>query len=282
MARAVKPKGNLCLRRGNLRLNQRVNEGAEDHVQDEKPMGLNALFRLDGRRALVTGSTAGIGLAIADLFRAAGAEVVTSGLEATKDAIVADLSSKSAATDLIDKAQAKLGGPIDILVSNAGMEGPVGPMGAASEEALRRVFDVNLMSAYWLAAGVAPGMAEAGGGAMIFTASIAGLRGNGAIGPYGMTKAALMQLVRNLAVEHGPKNIRANAIAPGLIETGFSDKLTGNEDFMTRRLAATPLRRMGQASEIASAALWLASPGGAFTTGQTIVIDGGTLISDGS
>jgi len=117
---------------------------------------------------------------------------------------------------------------------------------------------------------------------MIFTASIAGLRGNGGIGPYGITKAALMQLVRNLAVEHGPRSIRANAIAPGLIKTPFSSKLIQNDAFMQKRLEATPQRRVGDPHEIAATALWLASPRGAFTTGQTIIVDGCTTISDGS
>ena len=113
-------------------------------------------------------------------------------------------------------------------------------------------------------------------------ASLSAMRGNRMIGPYAMSKAALAQMARNLAVELGPDNIRVNAIAPGLIETPFSRALMSNEAFMARRLAATPLRRVGQPSEIAATALWLASPGGAFTTGQTIVVDGGTLVSDGS
>jgi len=244
---------------------------------------LEALFTLKGKRALVTGGTSGIGAAIADLFATAGAQVVVSGLEAVDDTVIcADLSNKEAVDDLVADAQERLGGPIDVLVSNAGMEGPVGATGTPTEEDLQRLFDVNVMAGYWLAAAVAPGMKHAGGGAMIFTSSIAGLRGNSAIGAYGMTKAALSQLVRNLAVEFGPKGIRANAIAPGLIKTPFSEALTADAAFMERRLAATPLRRMGTADEIAATALWLASAGGGFTTGQTIVVDGGTLISDGS
>ena len=113
-------------------------------------------------------------------------------------------------------------------------------------------------------------------------ASLSAMRGNRMIGPYAMSKAALAQMARNLAVELGPDNIRVNAIAPGLIETSFSRALVSNEAFMARRIAATPLRRVGQPSEIAATALWLASPGGAFTKGQTIVVDGGTLVSDGS
>lgn len=240
------------------------------------------LFDLTGKRALVTGGDTGIGRAIADLFKAANAEVVISGLGAEADELAIDLSEQGASETLINASKNALGGPIDILVSNAGAEGPVGPMADASEVELSKLLDVNLLSAYRLAALCAKDMADQGGGSMIFTASIAGIRGNSAIGPYGITKAALMQLVRNLAVEHGPKNIRANAIAPGLIATQFSANLMTNDTFMHRRLQATPLRRVGQVHEVAATALWLASPGGAFTTGQTIVVDGGTTISDGS
>ena len=125
-------------------------------------------------------------------------------------------------------------------------------------------------------------MATAGGGSIILMASLSALRGNRMIGVYSMSKAALCQMARNLAVELGPLNIRANAIAPGLIETPFSRQLISNAEFIERRLRATPLRRVGQPNEIAAAALFLAGQGGAFVSGQTLVIDGGTLVSDGS
>jgi NAD(P)-dependent dehydrogenase (short-subunit alcohol dehydrogenase family) len=192
------------------------------------------------------------------------------------------LSGKESADRLAEAAYARLGGAVDILVSNAGIEGPVGATGVAQETDYLRVFDVNLHSAYWLASAIAPGMREAGGGAIVLMASLSAMRGNRMIGPYAMSKAALAQMARNLAVELGPHNIRANAIAPGLIETPFSRALMSDEAFMKRRLAATPLRRVGQPNEVAATALWLVSPGGAFTTGQTIVVDGGTLIGDGS
>lgn len=257
-------------------------------------MSLQALFGLKGKRALVTGGTSGLGLAISKAFLDAGAKVVVAShdkiacAEAEKmlgglsKAICIELGSRSASQRLARDAAGILGGTIDILVSNAGMEGPVGPSAQANEVEMLRLFNVNLMSAFWLANAVVPGMKQAREGCLIYTASIAGLRGNGAIGPYGMTKAALAQLARNLAVEHGPRNIRANAIAPGLIETPFSDGLRDDAAFMAKRISATPLRRTGKPSEVAAAALWLASPGGAFTTGQTIVIDGSTLVSDGS
>lgn len=258
---------------------------------------MTALFDLSGRRALVTGGTSGIGLAISEAFAAAGAAVLAAsdrqadcalavaalrakGLELETSCL--RLSGKESAVALARTARERLDGPIDILVSNAGVEGPVGLTGAADECDYLRVFDVNLHSAYWLAAAVAPDMRDAGGGAIVLMASLAAMRGNKMIGPYGMSKAALAQMARNLAVEFGPQNIRVNAIAPGLIETPFSRDLMSDAAFMRRRLAATPLRRVGQPNEIAATALWLASAGGAFTTGQTIVVDGGTLVSDGS
>jgi NAD(P)-dependent dehydrogenase (short-subunit alcohol dehydrogenase family) len=252
---------------------------------------LTAFFGLDGKRALVTGGTSGIGLAIVEAFAGAGARVVTcsdraedvSGFSVPNAiAIHHRLSDKQAAFDLVARGEAELGGAFDILVCNAGIEGPVGTTGEADEEAYKRVFDINLHSAYWLAARCKDGMATAGGGSVILMASLSALRGNRMIGVYSMSKAALCQMARNLAVELGPLNIRANAIAPGLIETPFSRQLISNAEFIERRLRATPLRRVGQPEEIAAAALFLAGPGGAFVNGQTLVIDGGTLVSDRS
>ena len=260
-------------------------------------MDVATLFGLAGRRALVTGGTSGIGLAVAEALVSAGASVLATSDREADCASAADalgreglavetlclrLSGKDSAERLARTASARLGGPVDVLVCNAGIEGPVGPTGSAQETDYLRVFDVNLHSAYWLASAIAPGMREAGGGAIVLMASLSAMRGARMIGPYAMSKAALAQAARNLAVEFGPHNIRANAVAPGLIETPFSRTLMDDAAFMKRRLAATPLRRVGQPSEIAATTLWLVSPGGAFTTGQTIVVDGGTLVGDGS
>jgi len=255
---------------------------------------MHPLFSLAGRRALVTGGTSGIGLAVTRLFLEAGASVVATSDDAEAcAAVTAELSglgavstlclrlgTREASETLAEQAAEALGGPVDCLVACAGIEGPVGPSGAAAASAYEAVFDVNLHANHWLASALAPGMARAGGGAMVFVSSIAGLRGNRAIGLYGMTKAALGQLARNVAVGWGPRGIRANAIAPGLIETRFAGGLLADAAFMHRRLDATPLRRTGTPDEVAGTALWLASAGGAFTTGQVIVVDGGTLVSD--
>lgn len=260
-------------------------------MNDAKNLSLMRYFGLEGKRALVTGGTSGIGLAIVEALVAAGAKVVTCSDRAQDvanfdiigaSAITHKLADRQAAEALVSLAEDTLHGPIDVLVSNAGIEGPVGHTGDAAEAAYMRVFDVNLHSAYWLAACCKTTMAAQGGGAIILMASLSAMRGNRMIGPYAMSKAALVQMARNLAVELGPDNIRVNAILPGLIETPFSKGLMENSEFMKGRLQATPLRRVGQTQEIAAAALYLAGAGGAFMTGQTMVIDGGTLISDGS
>lgn len=255
------------------------------------------LFDLSGKTALITGGSSGIGLAIAEAFLELGARVMIAGdqagaLEAEQARLNAlhpgrvlaqevDLSQRAAAEELVDQAIAGLG-RLDSLVSNAGIEGHVGPLGAVSSAVYDRTFAINLDAAVWLSSRAAEHMAGIGGGSVILMSSLSALRGNGAIGVYSLTKAALIQLARTLAVEWGPRNVRANAIVPGLIETPFSKGLMGNAAFMQRRMQATPLRRVGQPHEIAATAAWLAGPGGGFVTGQAIVVDGGTIISDGS
>lgn len=258
---------------------------------------MSDLFKLDGRVALITGAAQGLGWAIASALSAQGARVVLAdrdgeaaqaraaelrgggGREAV--ALRCDVGDGAAVARLAADALAWRG-RIDILVCNAGVQGPAGPQHEVSDEDWQRVFDVNLRAAARLTRHLAPVMAEQGGGRIILMSSIAGLRGNGAIGVYGMSKAALAQLARNLAVEWGPRGVCANAISPGLIRTPLAEGLLANDAFMRRRLAMTPLRRVGEPDEIAGVAVMLASRAGGFITGQNIVVDGGTLISDGS
>ena len=254
------------------------------------------LFDMAGRVALVTGAAGGLGQAIAHAFAAHGADLVLTDADLAAAERVAQSCREAGVracalgADLADTAQVRaLGkaaqeafGGLDVLVCNAAMAGPVGPLLEVSRADWDRVFQVNLASAHALTAMLVPSMAERGGGSVIFVASIAGLRGNKAIGLYGMTKAALAQLARNLAVEWGPRNVRANAIAPGVISTPFAATMIADEAYMKRRLSLTPLRRVGQPNEVAGVAVMLASPAGAFVTGQTLVVDGGTLISDGN
>jgi NAD(P)-dependent dehydrogenase (short-subunit alcohol dehydrogenase family) len=254
------------------------------------------LFNLRDRVALVTGAAGGLGQAIAAAYAEHGADLIlTDRNEAMLESVaercrvagvrvhclVADLAQPKQVQSLAKDAQAAFG-CVDVLVCNAGMGGQPQPLHLVGEDEWAAVLQVNLASAHALTTGLVPAMAERGHGSVILMASIAGLRGNKAIGMYGMSKAALAQLARNLAVEWGPQGVRANAIAPGLIRTPLGDDLFRNEAFMTRRLAATPLRRVGEPHEVAGVAVLLASEAGAFITGQTLVVDGGTLISDGS
>jgi NAD(P)-dependent dehydrogenase (short-subunit alcohol dehydrogenase family) len=252
---------------------------------------VNALFDLTGKTALITGSTRGIGLAIAEAFIDAGARVVISSENAADTVAVSerlampgittDVSVDAALAALVDGTIAALGG-LDILVCNAGITGRSGPLAKIDMDDYARVMAVNLRSQVVLANLALPHIAAKGGGSAILIASLAGLRGNGAIGAYALAKAGVAQLARNLAIEWGARNVRANAIAPGFIRTEFSAPLLANEAFMARRMAMTPLRRPGEPHEIAGAAVFLASPAGAFVTGQTLVVDGGTLVTDGS
>jgi NAD(P)-dependent dehydrogenase (short-subunit alcohol dehydrogenase family) len=254
------------------------------------------LFSLAGKVALITGATRGIGLATAEEMAKAGASVVISSNEPEACAAVADglrrhgLAVTGLPCDVAERAQldqlveASLAhyGHIDILVCNAGIAPHAGPIAAASELDWERTMTVNLRSALWLTSLVIPGMAQRRDGAVILTASLSSLRGNKSIGLYGLSKAGLAQLARNLAVEWGPANVRVNAISPGVIATEFARPLTDDASALERRLALTPLRRLGQPREVAGVAVMLAGPAGAFITGQNLVVDGGTLVSDGN
>jgi NAD(P)-dependent dehydrogenase (short-subunit alcohol dehydrogenase family) len=257
---------------------------------------MSQLFDLTGQTALVTGATQGLGLAIAEVLAEQGARVIVSDLSgvacervATElrsrgmrvEGLAADLANAAEVERLAAQVQAAFGG-IDILVSNAGIQGPSGPLAAATDDDWQRVIDVNLRAAARLTSHLIPAMAAGGGGSVVLMSSIAGLRGNGAIGLYGLSKAALAQLARNLAVEWGPQGVRVNAVSPGLIRTPLAAGLLGDEAFMARRLQATPLRRVGEPKEIAGVVAMLASRAGGFITGQNLVVDGGTTISDGS
>jgi len=256
---------------------------------------MQGLFELRDRIALVTGAAQGIGRGIAQALAAQGAAVILSDRDsATCQSAAAELQSHGcqalsigcdvaeiAEVEHLIEAATEWRGRIDILVCNAGVAGPSGPLGEADDADWQRVFTVNLRAAARLAQGLIPAMAERGVGSVILMSSIAGLRGNKSIGLYGLTKAALAQLARNLAVEWGPRGVRVNAISPGLIRTPLSHQLMADSAFMQRRLAMTPLRRVGEVHEIAGVAVLLASRAGAFITGQNIVVDGGTLISDG-
>jgi NAD(P)-dependent dehydrogenase (short-subunit alcohol dehydrogenase family) len=252
----------------------------------------SAPYDLTGKLAIVTGSTRGIGRAIATALAEAGAHVVVSNEDPDATASTAaalghgaigvpcDVTDAAEVAALIDTTIAALGG-LDIVVSNAGITGAPGPFATIDMTDYARVFDVNLTSMVTLANHALPHLAKRGG-SLILLASIAGLRGNGAINAYALAKAGVIQLACNLAVEWGSGGVRVNAISPGLIATELSGPLLENERFMARRMQMTPLRRPGTPEEVAGAALFLASPAAGFVTGHNLVVDGGTVITDGS
>jgi len=252
-----------------------------------------SLFDLSGKVAVITGSSRGIGRAIAERLAEHGAKVVVSSRKAEacwevaeainkkhKDraiVIPANISSKDDLKNLVEETNKKLG-HIDILVCNAASNPYFGPLGNIADEQFRKILDNNIMSNHWLVQLVAPQMIKRREGSIIIISSIGGLRGSPVIGAYCISKAADFQLARNLAVEFGPHNVRVNCIAPGLIKTDFARELWENKERLKAREAQTPLRRIGEPDEIAGAAVFLASAAGSFVTGQNIVIDGGVTI----
>lgn len=250
------------------------------------------MFDLTNQVAVITGSTRGIGKAIAEALARQGAKVVISSRKADACGTVAaairadgheaiavpcNISHKEQLQHLVDATLEKWG-RIDTLVCNAAVNPYFGPTQNISDDAFDKILHCNIRSNHWLCQMVIPGMAERGGGSVIIVSSIGGLRGNVALGTYGLTKAADMQLARNLAVEWGGRNVRVNCIAPGLIRTDFARALWENEEILRQSTASSALQRIGEPDEIAGAAVFLASKAGGFTTGTTIVIDGGATI----
>ena len=249
------------------------------------------LFNLQGQVALITGSSRGIGRAIAERMAEHGAKVVISSRKqeacdevaavinsrhgaGTAIAHAASISNKAALQGLVDKTLATLG-RIDTLVCNAASNPYYGPMLDIGDEQFRKILDNNIVANNWLTSMVVPQMRARREGSIIIVSSIGGLRGSTVIGAYCISKAADMQLARNLACELGPDNIRVNCIAPGLIKTDFAKALWDNPEQLAARNAETPLRRIGEPDEIAGAAVYLASRAGDYVVGTTLTVDGG-------
>ena len=250
------------------------------------------MFDLKGRVALVTGSTRGIGRSVAEELARAGAKVSLSSRKAQACeaarreleeqgfeclAMPCNVSRKEDVQALVDATLAKWG-RIDVVVANAASNPYYGPLTGISDQAFDKIFANNVKSTLWLAAMTLPQMAERGGGSLIVVGSIGGLLANTVIGAYGISKAAAHHLVRNLAAEWGPKNVRVNAIAPGLVKTEFARALWEDDGRRAEREQATPLRRLGEPRDIGGIAVFLASDAAAFITGQCIVADGGVTI----
>ncbi len=253
-----------------------------------------SLFDLSGKVAVITGSSRGIGRAIAERMAEQGAKVVISSRKApaceevaaainaahgagSAIAVPANISSKEDLKQLVEAATSAFG-KIDILVCNAASNPYYGPMAGIEDDQFRKILENNVIANHWLIQFAAPQMVERNGGSIIIVSSIGGLRGSPVIGAYNVSKAADFQLARNLAVEYGPHNVRVNCIAPSLIKTDFARALWENPETLKRATSTTPLRRIGEPDEIAGAAVFLASDAGSFVTGQAIVVDGGATI----
>ena len=251
------------------------------------------LFDMTGKVAIVTGSSRGIGQAIAEALVDHGAKIaITSrNLEPCQEvadainakhagaaiAVASNLSSKESLQTLVDATQAAFG-PIDVLVCNAASNPHYGPMATITDEQFRKTLDNNIVAQHWLITMVAPEMRARRSGSIILVSSIGGLRGSAILGAYAITKAADIQMTKNLAREFGPDNVRINSIAPGLVRTDFARALWENPDNLKASSASAALGRIGEPHEIAGAAVYLASDASSFMTGQTIVVDGGVVV----
>lgn len=253
-----------------------------------------SLFDLTDKVVLITGSSRGIGKAAAIACAEQGAKVVISSRKqdacdavateindrfgaGTAIAVAANISDKAGLQHLVDETRRAFG-RIDCLVCNAASNPYYGPQEGIADEQFRKILDNNIVSNHWLITMVVPEMKERGAGSIVIVSSIGGLRGSTTIGAYCISKAADMQLARNLAHEYGKYGIRVNCIAPGLIKTDFAKALWEDEAAVNERNRTTPLRRIGEPEEIAGAVVYLASKASTFMTGQVLVIDGGVTI----
>lgn len=250
------------------------------------------LFDLTGKVALLTGASKGMGLAMAQALASHGATVVISSrkqdqLDAAAAAIneacgarrahafAANAGRKQELQALVDKTH-ELAGPIDILIGNAGVNVHYGNISEIPDEAYEKTMATNVQANLWLARMVAPDMVEKGSGSMMFTSSVGAFKPSPTLGLYGVSKLALIGLVRNLALEYGPRGIRANAICPGLVRTDFAKALWDNPEAEERANSQIPLRRLGEADDFGGVAVFLASDASRYMTGQALTICGGT------
>jgi NAD(P)-dependent dehydrogenase (short-subunit alcohol dehydrogenase family) len=251
------------------------------------------MSQLQGKVAIVTGGSRGIGKATADVFAREGATVVICGRKQNAlDEAAAELQGRKGRVvpmachvgrleeleRLVETTKRDFG-KIDILVNNAGTNIAQGPALKMDDGQFDKMVEINLKSAYRLIRLVAPGMAERGSGSIVNIASIAGVRPQFQSLLYSMTKAALIMMTQSYALELGPAGVRVNAIAPGLVQTVLSEYYWKDERRFQDLMSRQPIRHLGQPSEIAEVALQLASDASSYLTGQTIIVDGGRLLS---
>ena len=244
---------------------------------------------LKGKTAIVTGASRGIGRAIAEVFAREGARVVICGRkQETLDQVareigpaVKPIACHVGRADEIKNLAASASrefGAFDILVNNAATNISFGPCLEIDEAQFDKMVEINLKSAFRMVRAIAPGMCERGSGSIVNIASIAGLRPQLHSLLYSMTKAALIMMTQSYALELGPKGIRVNAIAPGLIQTVLSEHYWKEESQRNEIIGKQPIRRIGQPADVAELALLLASDKGSYITGQTLTVDGGFLL----
>jgi NAD(P)-dependent dehydrogenase (short-subunit alcohol dehydrogenase family) len=241
---------------------------------------MKPLIHVEGKVALVTGGSRGIGLAIARALASHGAQVAIAarkpeGLAEAKAALAAEGLEVATFTCHVGKTEESMK-----LVADVATNPHFGPVVTADEKVFDKTFEINARAYFTLAREVAKlAIARGAPASLIFVTSTQGLIGSPMMGIYGMTKAAIISLTKTLATELGPSGIRVNGIAPGLVETRFAAGLTGDDDVLRRWLDRAPLRRVGKPEDIAGAALFLASDASSYVTGETIVVDGGFTIS---
>ncbi|WP_321342109.1 SDR family oxidoreductase [Breoghania sp.] len=255
---------------------------------------MTKLFDLTGRVALLTGASRGMGRAMAEALASHGATVVISSRKQDQlDAAAAEINAAVGA-DRVHAVAANAGrqgdlealvertrsvaGPIDIVIGNAGVNPHYGPISEIPDDAFQKIMTTNVQANLWLSRLVVPDMKAKGRGSLIFTSSIGAFRPSPTLGVYGVSKLALLGLVRNLALEFGPDGIRANAICPGVVRTEFARALWDNPEAEERANSQIPLRRLGEPEDFAGIATFLASDASSYMTGQALTVCGGSAM----